>query len=125
MLLNNEVPVMVKMANGETIMGKVVELKAVKEGTPFAKPTLVLEDVGTFQVGHHPKKPGEVVYSLVQWQTEVTYLAWDKVITFSVASALAQDYYRQVFQKVQVANINEIAAMEKGGAKKEVVIETP
>lgn len=125
MLVNKEVPVMLKMTNGETIMGKVMEMKAVKEETPFGRPSLVLEDVGTFQVGRHPQKQGEIIYSIIQWQTEAVYLPWDKILTFSIASNVAQDYYRQVFQRVQMADINEIKAMERGKPGEAVIIESP
>jgi len=126
MLLNNsEVPVMVKLVNGEQIMGKVLEMKAMKEDSPFGRATLVLEEVATFQTGRHPQKQNEIVYNLLQWQTQETYIPWDKIISFGVASEMAQDYYRQVFQRVQMADINEQAAVQRGRPGEKMVIEVP
>jgi hypothetical protein len=116
---------MVKLVNGEQVMGKVVEMKIVREDTPFGRATLVLEEVATFQTGRHPQKQNELIYNLLQWQTQETYIPWDKVIAFGVASEMAQDYYRQVFQRVQMADINEVKAMTKGRPGEKLVIEVP
>ncbi len=125
MLLNKEIPVMVKLVNGEQVMGKVLEIKVVKEDTPFGRSTLVLADVATFQTGRHPQKHNEIIYNLLQWQTQETYIPWEKIISFGVATEMAQDYYRQVFQRVQLADINEVKAMTTGREGTKVVIETP
>ncbi len=129
MLLNNEIPVMVKLVNGEQVMGKVLEMKAMKEDSPFGRATLVLEEVATFQTGRHPQKQNEIIYNLLQWQTQETFIPWDKIIAFAVASDMAQDYYRQVFQRVQLAGIEDVAAVQRaeqgGHPGTKVVIETP
>lgn len=125
LLSKSEVPVLIKLVNGETIMGKVLEIKLTGVDTPYGRATLVLEDVATFQTGRHPQKPQEIVYNLIQWQTQETYIPWDKIISFGVASVLAQDYYRQVFQRVQVADINEVNAVQRGEPGEKMVIQTP
>jgi hypothetical protein len=126
---NSETPVMIEMSNGKTIMGKVLEMKVTGEDSPFGRSCMVLEDVATFQTGRHPNKPQEIIYNLLQWQTQDTYIPWDKVLAFGVASTLAQDYYRQVYQRVQLAGIEEVAAMNRtqsdGRPGTKVVIETP
>ena len=123
-LNNSEAPVMVKMANGETIMGKMVE-SLCSEKSPFNTACMLLEDVGTFQTGRHPKKQGEILYSLIQWQIEETYIPWDKVLAFGVASEIAQEYYRQMFQRVQVADVTQSSALERGPPGEAQVIHTP
>jgi hypothetical protein len=124
LVTNSEIPVTIKLANGETIMGKVLESRISGPASPFGRACLLLEDVATFQTGRHPQKPSEIVYNLVQWQTQECYIPWDKVLSFSISSEVAQDYYRQVFQRVQVADINEIAAVQRKGPGEKVVIET-
>lgn len=126
MLLNNsETPVMVKLANGESIMGKVLEIKLTGDDTPYGRACMLLEEVATLQTGRHPQKPSEVVYNLLQWQTKENYIPWDKVLSFGVASDMAQDYYRQIFQRVQLADINEVKAVQRGKPGETIVIETP
>lgn len=125
MLLNKETPVMLDMANGKTIIGKVLEMKVTGEDSPFGRSCLILEDVATFQTGRSQQNPKEVIYNLLQWQTQDTYVPWDKVLSFGVASDMAQEYYRQVFQRVQVADINEVNAMTRNPEGTKVVIRTP
>lgn len=124
-----EIPVMVKLVNGEMIMGKVLEMKVVKEDTPFGRGTLVLEEVATFQTGRHPQKQNELIYNLLQWQVQEAYIPWDKIISFGVASDMAQDYYRQVFQRVQLAGIEDVAAVQNaqqgGDPGEKMVIKMP
>lgn len=126
MLLNNsETPIMVKLANGESIMGKVLEAKLTGDDTPFGRACMLLEDVATFQTGRHPQKPAEVVYNLLTWQTKENYIPWDKVLSYGVASDMAADYYRQIFQRVQLADISEVAAVQRGEPGEKMVIQTP
>ena len=49
---------------------------------------------------------------MLQWQVQEAYIPWDKIISFGVASEMAQDYYRQVFQRVQLAGIEDVAAVQ-------------
>lgn len=114
MLLNSEIPVMIKLANGEVIMARVLRARVVKDESPLGRPCIHLIDVGTFQAGRHPQKQNEIMYSLLQWQAPEVYIPLDKVMSLGVASDVGQDYYRQVFQRVQVADINEVAAVERG-----------
>lgn len=125
MLLNKEIPVMLDMANGKTIIGKVLEMRVTGENTPFGRACLIMEDVATWQTGRHPKDPGQIVYSLLQWQTQDNYIPWDKVLSFAVANDMAQEYYRQVYARVQVADINEVKAMTRNPEGTKVVIRTP